>query len=155
MRNQTAIASFLCLFALTAVAAPVAAPAARQPASAPATPFNAQNSTQVFQMSQSGGIQQIVAKDPNDKALIAAIRAYLESQADRFGSGNYSGPMKIEGKDVPTAQYLKAVTPGQMSIIYRNVGSGAAVDYVGKDAATVAAIHAWFDELLSDDEDDN
>jgi len=50
------------------------------------------------------------------------------------------------------AQYLKKVQPGQMSIIYRNVGSGAAIDYIGKDAATVTAIHDWFDALLSDDE---
>jgi hypothetical protein len=150
MRNKIlTAAAFLFFFALTAVAAP----AARQQTAAPTTPFNAQNSTQAFQMSQSGGIQQVVAKDPNDKALIAAIRAYLESQATRFGGGDYSGPMKIEGKDVPAALYLKAIAPGQISIIYRNVGSGAAIDYVGKDAATVTAIHAWFDALLDDGED--
>ncbi|HEY1772980.1 MAG TPA: aspartate carbamoyltransferase [Gammaproteobacteria bacterium] len=141
MRQQAAlVATFLGLFVLTAAAAPTA-------------PFNAQDSDQVFQMSQSGGIQQVTAKDPKDKALIAAIRAYLESQADRFGGGDYSGPLKIEGKDIPTAQYLKAIAPGQMSITYRNVGAGAAIDYMGKDAATVAAIHNWFDALLSDDDE--
>jgi hypothetical protein len=146
MRYMTA-AIFLGLFALASNAAP---PARQQPI-APATPFNAQNSTQAFQMSQSGGIQQVVAKDPNDKALIAAIRAYLEAQAARFGGGDYSGTVKIEGQDVPAARYFKA-TPGQMAIIYRNVGSGAAIDYVGRDAATVTAIHAWFDALLSFDD---
>jgi hypothetical protein len=141
-------AIFLGLFAL----ASNAAPAARQQAAAPTTPFTAQNSTQAFQMSQSGGIQQVVAKDPNDKALIAAIRAYLEAQAARFGGGDYSGTVKIEGQDVPAARYFKSASPGQMAIIYRNVGSGAAIDYVGKDAATVTAIHAWFDALLSFDD---
>lgn len=85
---------------------------------------------------------------------IEAIRKYLESEATRFGSGDYSGIVKIEGKAVPAAQYMKAVTPGQMSIIYRNVGSGAAIDYLGRDKATVDAIHAWFDALLSDDGED-
>jgi hypothetical protein len=145
MRHLVATAC-LCLFALTATAAPPA----RQQASGPATPFNARNSTQAFQMSQSGGIQQVVAKDPNDKALIAVIRAYLESEAARYGGGDYSGALEMEGKDIPAAQYLKAATPGQISIIYRNVGAGAAIDYVGKDAATVNAIHAWFDALISD-----
>lgn len=145
MRYQTAISAiFLSLFALAAVAA--------RPPAAPATPFNVQDATQAFQMSQSGGIQQLVAKDPNDKALIAAIRKYLESEATRFGNADYSGVVKVDGKDVPAAQYLKSVAPGQMSIIYRNVGSGAAIDYVGKDKATVGAIHAWFDALLSSDE---
>lgn len=144
MRYQkTTLAIFLSLFALTAGAA--------RPPAAPATPLNAQNTTQAFQMSQSGGIQQLVANDPDDKVLIAAIRKYLESEAARFGNADYSGVVKIEGKDVPAAQYLKAVVPGQMSIIYRNVGSGAAIDYVGKDKATVDAIHAWFDALLSDE----
>jgi hypothetical protein len=146
MRYVTA-AIFLSLFALTANGAP-----ARQQASAPTIPFDAQDATQAFQMSQSGGIQQLTAKDPHDKALIAAIRKYLESEATRFGSGDYTGPLKIEGKDIPTAQYLKAIGPGQMSIIYRNVGSGAAIDYVGRDKASVDAIHAWFDALLSDGE---
>jgi len=139
--------AFLCLVFLSAVAAP---PARQQ--AAPATPFNAQNSNQAFQMNPSGGIQQLVAKDPNDKALVAAIRGYLEAEATRFGAGDYAGLVKVGGKDVPAAQYLKKVQPGQMSIIYRNVGSGAAIDYIGKDAATVTAIHDWFDALLSDDE---
>ena len=149
MRYQIVTTTFLCLFAMAAVAAP----AARQPVAKPATPFNAQNSTQAFQKSQSGGIEQVVAKDPNDKALIAAIRAYLEAQAARFGNADYTGPLKMEGKDVPAAQYLKSVAPGQMSITYRMVGAGAAIDYVGKDASTVAAIHDWFDALF--DADDN
>lgn len=147
MRSKTAVASFLCLFALSAFAAP----AARQPA-APNAPFNAQNAAQVFQMSQSGGIQQVTAKDPGDKALIAAIRGYLEAEAGRFGGGDYSGTVKIEGQDVPAAKYFKTVTPRQVAIIYRNLPAGAAIDYVGRDKLTVDAIHGWFDALLSEEE---
>ena len=132
MRHKTVTAAILSLFLLSAVAAPAA-------------PFNRHDSTQAFQMNQSGGIQQVVAKDPNDKALVAAIRSYLEAEAQRFGNGDYSGPFK-------GVRYLKAVKPGQIAITYRNVPAGAAVDYVGRDAAAVDAIHKWFDAQISDQE---
>jgi len=107
-------------------------------APAPAAPFNGHNSTQAFQMNQSGGIQQVVAKDLNDKQLVAAIRSYLEAEAQRFGNGDYSGHFK-------GVRNLKAVKPGQIAITYRNVPAGAAIDYVGADAAAVDAIHKWLD----------
>jgi len=96
-------------------------------------------------MNQTGGIQQVVAKDPNDKQLVAAIRAYLEAEAQRFGNGDYSGHFKGVRK-------LKAIKPGQIAITYRNVPAGAAIDYVGADAAAVDAIHTWLDAEISDQE---
>ena len=114
-------------------------------APAPAAPFNGHNATQAFQMNQSGGIQQVVAKDPNDKQLVAAIRAYLEAEAQRFGDGDYSGRFK-------GVRNLKVVKPGQIAITYRNVPAGAAIDYVGADAAAVDAIHKWLDAEIPDQE---
>lgn len=110
---------------------------------APAAPFNNHNSTQVFQKNQSGGFQQVTAKDPNDKALVAAIRSYMEAEAQRFGDGDYSGPFK-------GLRNLKAVKPAQIHIVYRNVQAGAAIDYVGADAAAVDAIHKWLDAEIPD-----
>src|SRR5579859_7487239 len=114
-------------------------------APAPAAPFNAHNSAQAFQMNQTGGIQQVVAKDPNDKQLVAAIRSYLEAQAQRFGDGDYSGHFK-------GVRNLKAVKPGRIAVTYRNVPAGAAIDYVGADAAAVDAIHKWLDAEIPDQE---
>ncbi|HET7176730.1 MAG TPA: hypothetical protein VFK21_12075 [Gammaproteobacteria bacterium] len=130
MRHKTVTAAILSLFLLPAIGAP-------------ATPFNRHNSTQAFQKNQEGGIQQVVAKDPKDQALVAAIRSYLEAEAQRFGNGDYSGPFK-------GVRYLKAVKPSEISIIYRNVPAGAAIDYVGADSAAVDAIHKWLGAQLSD-----
>lgn len=141
MRHKIVTAAVLSLFLLAAIAAPTA----RQQQVAPAMPFNAHSTTQVFQENQSGGIQQIVAKDSNDKALVAAIRSYLEAEAQRFGNGDYSGRFK-------GMRRLKAVKPGQIHIIYRNVQAGAAIDYVGVDAAAVDAIHKWLDAEIPDQE---
>jgi len=146
------------LVAISLSTALAAAPTARQQEvaqkGAMVMPFNIKNSTHVFQKNQSGGIQQVVAKDPNDKDLIAAIRSHLEMEADRFGKGDYSYPMKIHGMGMPGVQYLSHIKPGQIAITYRNVPAGAAVDYVGRDAATVDAIHKWFDAQLDDHGED-
>jgi hypothetical protein len=146
------------LVAISLSTALAAAPTARQQEVAQkgaiVMPFNIKNSTHVFQKNQSGGIQQVVAKDPNDKDLIAAIRSHLEMEADRFGKGDYSDPMKIHGMGMPGVQYLSHIKPGQIAITYRNVPAGAAVDYVGRDAATVDAIHKWFDAQLDDHGED-
>ena len=138
MRRQAGMtAIFLCLFALAAIGAPI-------------MPFNAHSVTHVFQKNEAGGIQQEVAKNPDDKDLVAAIRTHLEAEAQRFGDGQYSDPAKAHGKPMPGVKCLSAIKPGQMAITYRNVAGGAAVDYVGRDAATVDAIHKWLDAEISD-----
>jgi hypothetical protein len=135
-----------------------AAPTARQQEvaqkGAMVMPFDVHNSTHVFQKNTSGGIQQVVAKHADDKALVAAIRDHLVMEAERFGRGDYSDPMKIHGKGMPGVQYLSKVKPGQIAITYRDVPGGAAVDYVGRDPATVDAIHKWFDAQLDDHGED-
>ena len=137
MRYQMIAATILYFSMLAAIGAPV-------------MPFNPHSVTHAFQKNQTGGIQQITAKDPNDKDLVAAIRTHLEAEAERFGNGQYSDPAWTHGKAMPGVKYLKAIKPGQMAITYRNVQGGAAVDYVGRDAATVEAIHKWLDAEISD-----
>ena len=147
-------ASALGLFTMAAIGAPTARQQEVAQKGAMVMPFNVHNSTHVFTKNTYGGIQQVVAKDPNDKDLVAAIRTHLEMEAERFGRGDYSDPMKIHGKGMPGVQYLSKVKPGQIAISYREVTGGAAVDYVGRDAATVDAIHKWFDAQLSDHGED-
>jgi hypothetical protein len=113
-------------------------------------PFNIHNSTHVFQKTADGGVQQVVAKDAADKDIVDAIRMHLSMEADRFQKGDYSDPMKIHGMDMPGVQYLSAVKPGQIVIVYRELPNGAEIHYTGNDGATVEAIHKWFDAQLSD-----
>jgi hypothetical protein len=155
MRHQAAIAATIIgLFTLAAIATPTARQQEVAQKGAMVMPFNVHNSTHMFQKNPSGGIQQVIAKNPKDQKLIEAIRDHLLMEAERFGKGDYSDPMKIHGKGMPGVKYLSAVKPGQIAITYRNVPSGAAVDYVGADAATVGAIHKWFDAQLSDHGED-
>lgn len=143
MRYQALAAVFLGLFTLAAIASPPGKDA---------MPFNLKATTQAFQKNPTGGIQQMVAKDPSDKGLIAAIRARLLQQAERFGDGDYSSITKGGGKPMPGTQYLRGIKHGQLAITYREVPAGAAIDFAGRDAATVDAIHKWLDAQLDDRE---
>jgi hypothetical protein len=144
MRHGITTLAAICFMLGTAIAAE---PVAQKDAPS----LTAHNSTHAFQRTTDGGIQQIVAKDPDDKALVSAIRTYLETEAVRFGNGDYLDHTRAHGKAMPGTQYLKAIKPGQIAITYRDVPAGAAVDYVGRDAATVDAIHKWFDAVMPQD----
>lgn len=113
-------------------------------------PFNVHSTTHVFQKLPDGGIQRVLAKDPSDTRLVSAIQTHLSMEADQFRQGNYSDPSKIHGMNMPGLQYLSAVKPGQIDIVYRDLPDGAEVSYSTKDQATVDAIHRWFDAQLSD-----
>lgn len=126
MRNA-ALALFLSLATFAAPAAP-----------GPAQPFNSQNSNQVFQKNTTGGIHQILANDPKDKALVAAIRSYMEGEAARFAVGDF-------GPGYHGVENLKAVKSGHLHVVYRQLLTGGAVDYIGDDGTTIDAIHKWFD----------
>lgn len=127
----------LRLFLLSAYLLALSGAALGAPPAAPATPFNAQNSNEVFQKNTSGGIHQILANDPKDKALVVAIRNYVEAEAARFSTADYGR--------IPGAAYLNTIKPRQMHVVYRQLLTGAAVDYIGEDAVTIDAIHKWLD----------
>lgn len=141
MRHHVLVtAVFLSAFTVAALAAP--------PGKGAGMPFNLKATNQAFQKNPTGGIQQMTAKDPNDKGLIAAIRARLLQEAERFGDGDYSSITKGGGKPMPGTGYLRGIKHGQLAITYREVPAGAAVDYAGRDAATVDAIHKWIDAQI-------
>ena len=150
MRVRSVLAAVL----YSTVAAAFGAPTARQQEvtakGAMVMPFDVHDSIHVFLKSPDGGTQQVLAKDSKDQDLIAAIRMHLSMEAERFGKGDYSDPMKIHGMDMPGVHYLSLVKPGQIAITYRDLPAGAEIRYSGKDADTVDAIHKWFDAQLSD-----
>lgn len=145
---------FVVLVAVALIPAGLAEPTAKQQEvaqkGAMVMPFNGQNSKHVFQKMPDGGLQQVIAKDASNKDLVGAIQGHLSMEADRFKKGDYSDPMMIHGMDMPGVQYLSSIKPGQIVIAYRALPNGGEVRYTGKDAATVDAIHKWFDAQLSD-----
>ena len=113
-------------------------------------PFTLAATTHIFTKDVHGGIQRVVAKKSSDTAQIKLVRKHLQEIREQFLQGDFSGPSHIHGQDMPGLATLKAATPGQIDIAYKDVKGGAELRYKTTDSELVAALHQWFDAQLSD-----
>ena len=112
-------------------------------------PFDLEKTTHVFEKTQTGGVQKVVADDPNDAEQVALIREHLEEEADAFRRGDLSDPSEIHGEEMPGLKELEAKAE-EIDIRNSDLPDGAKIEYETNDPALVAALHAWFDAQLSD-----
>jgi hypothetical protein len=113
-------------------------------------PFDLKATTHVFTKSADGGTQRVVAKKAADEQQVKLVREHLREIRAQFLKGDYAGPSHIHGADMPGLAELQSARPGQVSIDYKDVKSGAELTYRTSDAKLVAALHRWFDAQLSD-----
>jgi len=151
MRSAVSIA----LIALAAAIAPChAADESRQELirkrSADVMPFDLKATTHIFTKTMTGGVQRVVARDPDDTKQIELIRAHLREIADEFRLRDFSGPLLVHGAAMPGLAALQAAPAGELRTGYRDVASGGEVEYSSTDPKIVDALHQWFDAQLVD-----
>lgn len=112
-------------------------------------PFDLEETTHVFEKTQTGGVQKVVADDQNDAEQVRLIREHLEEEAAAFRRGDLSDPSKIHGEEMPGLEKLEAGAE-EMDIRYSELPDGAKIEYETGDPALVAALHDWFDAQSSD-----
>ncbi len=112
-------------------------------------PFALDKTLHIFTKSAGGGVQQVVAKNAGDGEQIGLIRQHLIHLAAGFARGDFSGPRRIHGDEMPGVQALSAAA-GQVVYQYRELPNGAEIEYQSADPALVEAIHAYFEAQLSD-----
>lgn len=113
-------------------------------------PFSLAATTHIFTKTAQGGVQQVVIRKADDTAQVNLTRQHLREIREQFLKGDYSGPTRIHGQDMPGLAELKAATPGQIAIAYKDVAGGAELTYTATNPALVAALHQWFDAQLTD-----
>ena len=113
-------------------------------------PFCLHKTRHQFTDTENGGIQRVIARDPDDQAQILLIRQHLEQLATNFSVGDYSGPESIHGADMPGLAQLKAVSPDRLNIIYTAVPAGASLTFSSTDSEVIQAVHTWFATQLHD-----
>ena len=113
-------------------------------------PFNLHDTKHHFVKNADGGIQQVVARLSDDVNQVQLVRTHLKEIQEQFLQGDFSGPAHIHGNDMPGLQQLQESEPGQIEITYRDVKSGAELNYSMSNAKLVTALHVWFDAQLSD-----
>jgi hypothetical protein len=112
-------------------------------------PFDLEQTTHVFDERDDGGVQTVVADDPDDRATVEEIRLHLEAEAHEFGEGRFDDPMAIHGREMPGVAALRAGAD-RIEIRYQEVPDGGRIVYVTREPELVEALHAWFDAQLSD-----
>lgn len=64
-------------------------------------PFDLKQTRHIFTKTETGGIQQIVVRDPANVGQIELIRPYLTKISREFARGDFSDPARIHGEDMP------------------------------------------------------
>lgn len=73
-------------------------------------PFDLSKTTHIFKMTETGGVQQVIAKDPGDREQIALIQQHVQHEAVRFGSGDFSDPTSLHRNDAQPSDHGQDAT---------------------------------------------
>lgn len=112
-------------------------------------PFDLEATTHVFEPTGSGGVQTVVADDPNDAEQIALVREHLIDEAERFRRGDFGDPAMIHGQEMPGLAVLES-SSDSLTVSYREVPAGGEITYRSTEPEVVQALHDWFAAQLSD-----
>ena len=112
-------------------------------------PFDLGQTTHIFEMTESGGIQQVIANDPGDSAQVAFIQQHIQHEVMLFRAGDFSDPMSLHGGDMPGVSELTAGA-AQIKVEYAELPDGAQINFTTQDLSLITAIHRWFGAQLSD-----
>ncbi|MGP8307705.1 hypothetical protein [Vibrio sp. YIC-376] len=112
-------------------------------------PFDMSKTIHVFKMTDSGGVQKVLARNSQETDQILLIRQHLIHEAEMFKHGNYSDPTKLHGGDMPGITELSSNTP-KVKVSYSELPEGAQIIFETKDLSMVTAIHRWFGAQLSE-----
>ena len=113
-------------------------------------PFNLEQTLHVFSKIKTGGLQQVIVKNPLANDQIKLIREHLTKISKDFKQSNFSDPEKIHGKEMPGLKALQAAKKGDISIQYQEIPEGAEILYTTDNLDLIDALHQWFDAQLSD-----
>lgn len=112
-------------------------------------PFSLEKTVHVFNKTEHGGLQQVVAKDAVDHEQIGLIRQHLLDISERFKQGDFTKQRRIHGDDMPGLAELAAASSA-VRFEYRELPNGAEIEYSTEQPALIDAIHAYFNAQLSD-----
>lgn len=112
-------------------------------------PFDMSKTIHIFKMTEFGGIERIVVRNPRDVDQVALIRRHLEREAGKFQRGDYSDPAKLHGSNMPGLKELEAHT-SQIKVSYSELPDGAQITFKTKSLRLLTAIHRWFGAQLSE-----
>jgi hypothetical protein len=112
-------------------------------------PFDMSKAEHIFKMTESGGVQRVIAKDAGDIDQIALIKQHLRQEAEKFRHGDYSDPAVLHGADMPGLKDIQTGTAA-IKVSYVELPLGAEITFETTDLHLLTAIHRWFGAQLSE-----
>jgi len=112
-------------------------------------PFDMAKTMHVFKMTETGGIQRVIARDPSNAEQIALIQQHLRDEAGRFQHGDYSDPARLHGATMPGLEELQKGAQ-LVKVSYSELPDGAEITFQTTDLHVLTAIHRWFGAQLSE-----
>ncbi len=112
-------------------------------------PFDISKTVHIFKMTESGGVQKVILKDPGATDQIGLIQKHLQHEAERFQLGDYSDPAKLHGADMPGLKELQAGA-SRIKVSYAALPDGAEITFETTDLHLLTALHRWFGAQLSE-----
>jgi len=112
-------------------------------------PFDLAKTTHVFRMTDTGGVQRVIAKDGSETEQIALIQQHLKHEAEAFQRGEYFDPAALHGAGMPGLKELQSGAK-QIRVSYSALPNGAAITFKTTNRQLLTAVHRWFGAQLSE-----
>lgn len=112
-------------------------------------PFEMSATVHIFKMTETGGVQRVVAKDSSAADQVALIQQHLHQETVKFQHGDYSDPSMLHGADMPGLKELQ-VGASNIRVSYAPLPSGAEITFETTDLHLLTALHRWFGAQLSE-----
>ena len=112
-------------------------------------PFDMTKTIHIFRMTESGGVQRVIAKDAGDTEQIAFIQQHLKLESEKFQRGDFTDPAMLHGADMPGLEDLQAGASG-IKVSYAALPMGAEITLETSNLHLLTAIHRWFGAQLSE-----
>jgi len=112
-------------------------------------PFDMVKTVHIFKMTETGGVQQVIARNPEATDQVILIQQHLRHEAMKFQQGDFSDPAQLHGGDMPGLKEL-AAGADHIEITYSQLPAGGEITYTTTDLHLLTAIHRWFGSQLSE-----
>ncbi|CAL9660488.1 aspartate carbamoyltransferase [Streptomyces sp. Tu 3180] len=115
-------------------------------------PFDLEQTAHHFTPTKAGGVQDVVADQPDDSTQVSLIRTHLRQEAKAFSRGYFGAPAQIHGDSMP-GPAEREDGHERIEVRYRERPDGATLTYETEEPALVDALHDWFEAQPSDHAD--
>ncbi len=112
-------------------------------------PFDVSKTVHIFKMTETGGVERVVAKDPGAMDQIVLIQQHLRREAASFQRGDYSDPAMLHGADMPGLSELQSGA-SHIKVSLTLLPAGAEITFETTDLHLLTALHRWFGAQLSE-----